>query len=115
MLGETGATVPSVYNFQSLALNVLPGSAQLQIVGPVIITLANGSLLNGSAGALAHPEWLTLQVAAGNLTISGNVTFNGRIVAPNSTLTLNGNAKINGTVKADRLTLNGASAIADPN
>ena len=113
VLGTAGATVPSVYNFQSLAINVLPGIAQIQVVGPIIINVANGSLMNGAVGASAHPEWLTLNVATGGLTISGNVRFNGRIVAPNSAVTLNLNAILFGSLVADRLTINGTSTLID--
>lgn len=114
VLGVEGATEPAVYNFQSLTLNTLPGSAKLQIVGPVIVTLANGTLINGTAGSAAHPEWLTLQIATGGLTISGTTAFNGNVIAPNGTVTLNSNATLNGTVVADRLTLNGTSLLNDP-
>jgi hypothetical protein len=113
VLGVLGATTPAIYNFQSLALNLLPGNAQIQVVGPVVITLGTGSLLNGNIGAPAQPDWLTLRVAAGNVTISGNVKFHGTIVAPNSALTLNGNATLNGNVIANRLTLNGTSMLND--
>jgi aryl-phospho-beta-D-glucosidase BglC (GH1 family) len=116
ILGVAGATQPAVYNLQSLTVNTLPGgSAQIQVVGPVIVNLASGTILNGSTGSAAHPEWLTLQIASGGLTISGKVTFNGNVVAPGGTVTLNGNATLNGTVAADRLTLNGASLLNDPN
>jgi hypothetical protein len=115
VLGVPGATVPAVYNFQSLALNILPGTAQIQVVGPVIINLANGSLMNGPTGSLAHPEWLTMNVAAGGLTLSGNFSFHGSVVAPNSAITLNSNVTLNGTLVADRLTINGTSVLNDPN
>lgn len=115
VLGVAGAAEPAVYNFQSLTVNTLPGgTAQIQVVGPVIVTLAGSTILNGSTGSAAHPEWLTLQLANGGVTISGNATLHGRVLAPRGTITLNGNAILDGTVVADRLTLNGNSLLSDP-
>jgi len=114
VLGVAGATSPAIYNLQSLALNVLPGSAKLQIVGPVILTVANSTLLNGAIGSPANPSWLVLRISNGGLTISSSATFSGDVIAPNGTVTLNNNAVLNGTVIADRLTLNGTSVLNDP-
>ena len=115
IFGIAGATEPAVYNLQSLTLNTLPGgNSQLQIVGPVVITLANGTVINGATGSSAHPEWLTLRIASGGLTLSGNVSLSGEVIAPNGTVILNGNCELNGTVTADRLTLNGTSLLAEP-
>lgn len=115
ILGVAGATEPSVYNLQSLSINTLPGgSAKLQVVGPVIVTLAGSTILNASTGSAEHPEWLTLRIASGGMTISGNGAFHGSVIAPNGTITLNGNATLNGTVASDRLTLNGTSLLSDP-
>ena len=106
VLGVAGSSTPSVYNLQGLIVN---GSGQLDIVGPVILNVssgvASGVVFNGNAGSSAQPDWLTLNVAAGNVTLNGNITFHGSIVAPNSTITLNG--KIRGTVTSSRLTING--------
>ena len=115
VLGVPGATTPAIYNLQSLTVNLLLGNAQLQIVGPVILTVANGTILSGTAGSAANPGWLTLRVANGGVTSSGNITIKGSITAPNGTVTLNGNATLNGTVVAQHLTLNGTSLINDPN
>ena len=103
-LGVAGATTPAVYNLQGLTLN---GNSSLQILGPVVIVLANGVSLNASVGASGHPEWLTLAVAAGGVTLNGNVAFRGSVIAPAGTVVINGNATLTGSVVADRLTLNG--------
>lgn len=103
--GEVGATEPAVYNLQSLTLN---SASQLQIVGPVVLTVANSAMVNNAvAGAAAHPEWLTLRVAAGGVTLNGTVGFHGAIVAPAGTVTLNGETLLAGRVVADRFTVNG--------
>jgi len=111
ILGVAGATTPAVYNLQGLTLN---GNAQLQIVGPVIIVLANGGSIDGAVAATGNPAWLTLAVASGGVTLNGNVTFRGSIVAPTGTVTINGNATLTGTVVADRLTINGNGLLKQP-
>jgi rhamnogalacturonan endolyase len=112
-LGVAGATAPAVYHLQDLGINLQSGNAKLQIVGPVIITVANGTVINGLAGSAAHPEWLTLRIAGGGLTIAGG-TFHGDVVAPNGAVTLEDAATLNGAVVSDQLTLDGSSILNDP-
>jgi hypothetical protein len=111
VLGVAGSTTPAVYNFQSLVLN---GEGQIQLAGPVIITVASGLTLNGGVGTAAHPEWLTLRVASGGLTLNGSITFNGYVIAPNGTVTINGNSTLTGGVTADRLMINGQGLLGQP-
>ncbi len=103
-LGVVGGTTPAVYNLQSLTVN---GNAKVEIVGPVILNLRNGLSLNGAMGNTAHPEWLELNVAAGGVTLNGNVSLAAQVVAPNGTVIVNGNSTLTGSVVSDRLTLNG--------
>jgi rhamnogalacturonan endolyase len=105
-LGVAGATTPAVYNLQGLTLN---GSARLLVVGPVVVTLANGVTLNASAGNPAHPEWLALRVASGGLTLNSGVTLSGFVTAPSGTVMLNGT--LNGRAVSDRLTINSGGAL----
>ncbi len=104
VLGVANATVPVVYNFQHLTLN---GSSHLDVVGPVVVTLANGVSANGSIGVSAHPAWLALNFASGGLTLNGNVSVHGYVTAPSGTVTINGNSQLVGGLVADRLTING--------
>ena len=104
LLGTAGATTPKVYHFQSLTLN---GNSRLDVVGPVIVTLANGMSANGSMGTSANPVWLTLNVASGGLTLNGNVSVHGHVVAPSGTVIINGGSQLVGGLIADRLTING--------
>jgi endo-1,4-beta-xylanase len=108
VFGTAGATEPTIYNLQGLTLN---GSSQLQVVGPVIVNVANTVLVNGTAvaGASAHVDWLMLNIAAGGLTINGLATVNGAVVAPTGTVIVNGRLK--GSVIADRLTINGNGVV----
>jgi hypothetical protein len=103
-LGVAGSTTPTVYHLQRLTVN---GNAQVEIVGPVILHLANAISLNGSMGNGAHPEWLELNIASGGLTLNGNVNLFGSVTAPNGGVTVNGNSTLSGGVRCDRLTVNG--------
>ncbi len=111
VLGVAGSSTPAVYNLQNLALN---GNSRLVIAGPVVLTLANGTTLNGSVGSPDHPEWLSLEVAGGGVTLNGGASFDGFVVAPSGTVTINGNSHLTGNVEADRLTLNGNGVLAEP-
>lgn len=110
-LGVPGATEPAVYHLQNLTLN---GGGALRVAGPVIVTLANGVSLNGSAGAEGHPEWFTLFVASGGVTLNGNATLHGHVVAPAGAVVINGGAELVGSIAADRLTINGSGRLSDP-
>ena len=112
IFGEPGATVPAVYHLQSLQLN---GTSQLLIVGPVRLVLAQGVALNGSVLSAGDPEWLTLEVASGGVTLNGNVTLEGSVLAPAGTVTLNGNTTLTGRVASDRLVINGSGLLEQVN
>ncbi len=103
-LGVVGATQPAVYHFQGLTLN---GNSALQLAGPVIITLVSGLAANGQMGVSTNPEWLSLRIASGGLTLNGSVSIHGYVEAPAGTVTLNGSARLIGGVTSNRLTLNG--------
>ena len=111
ILGVAGATSPAVYNLQSLVLN---GSSQLVIVGPVTLTMASAVTANGSIGTAAHPEWLTLRLAAGGLTLNGKVTVAAYVTAPSGTITINGGTTLTGGVTCDRLVINSTGTLIDP-
>ena len=103
-LGVAGGTTPAVYFFQHLTLN---GTSRLDVIGPVVVTLANGVSANGSMGASANPAWLTLKFASGGLTLNGNVSVYGYVTAPSGPVTISGNAQLVGGLVADQLTING--------
>ncbi|MGE0862279.1 MAG: Ig-like domain-containing protein [Vicinamibacterales bacterium] len=104
VLGVAGATTPSVYNFQSLTLN---SGSSLQVVGPVIVTVKNSVAFNGPAGDMAHPEWLTLRVAAtGGLALNSGSSLYGYAEVPNGPVTINSGTELVGGLAADKLTMN---------
>lgn len=107
-LGVAGATAPAAYNFQNLTLN---GSSRLEVVGPVIVTLADAVSASGSLGSSANPSWLVFKLAGGGLTLNGGVSLHGYVTAPSGTITLNGNSQLVGGLIADRLVLNGNSLL----
>lgn len=110
-LGVPGSTEPTVYDIQSLQLN---SGAQIRIVGPVILTVANSVTVNGSnVGNASHLEWLVLRVYAGGLTLNNSSTMHGTIIAPAGSVAINGNAVVRGTITADRLTINGNGLLDD--
>lgn len=111
ILGVRGSTAPVLYNLQALQL---AGDSQVQLVGPVILTVANGATVQAEVGSAAHPEWLTLRVAAGGVLVSGTHTFRGAVVAPNGTVTLGGTVTLIGTVAADRLVIGGSAVLIQP-
>ena len=102
--GTAGATEPSVYYLQRLTLN---GTSRLDVVGPVVLVLANGGAVNGDMGNEDAPELLLLRVATGGLTLNGGADFYGLVDAPAGTVVVNGNATLTGIVISDRLTVNG--------
>ncbi len=110
-LGIAGATTPAVYNLQGLTLN---GNRALEVVGPVVLTLASGTSFNASLGNAAHPEWLEVRVASGGITLNGNVACYGSIIAPQGTVIVNGSTQLAGHVVADRFTINGNGTLANP-
>jgi len=109
VLGVAGATEPAVYELQSLTVNT---GGSVQIVGPVKLKLANGAAISGTVGSAAHPAWLQWENAGGGLTVNGNGTVNGIVVAPNSTVSISG--KLHGEVTADRLAIGGSGLVEAP-
>ncbi|HJQ24187.1 MAG TPA: PKD domain-containing protein, partial [Blastocatellia bacterium] len=103
VFGVAGSSTPSVYNLRSLTLN---GTTQLQIAGPVVLTLALGTTLNGTIGTPSSALWLTLKVASGSVTLNSGSLLYGTVIAPSSTVTINGNSTQTGSLQCDRLTVN---------
>ncbi|MFT3868557.1 MAG: Ig-like domain-containing protein [Nibricoccus sp.] len=111
VLGVAGATEPAVYNLQRLTMN---GNSTIQIVGPVVLRLANGVNFNGAGASGAADQPFTLEIANGDLTLNGSVSLSASVVIPNGRVTINGSAKLTGRVAADNLTLNGNGLLIDP-
>jgi RHS repeat-associated protein len=103
-LGVAGQTTPVTYNLSSFVIN---GNSQIQVVSPVILNLATGLNLNASVGVSSNPEWLKVNVATGNVTLNGNSSLYGGVIAPDSIVTINGNTLLVGNVVCKKLTING--------
>lgn len=109
ILGVAGATEPSVYSFQSLALDA---QTSLQVVGPVIVTLGRGLTLLSSAGNPDHADWLTLNVARGGVRLFGGSSLSAFVTAPKGIVLVSGNSRLCGKVTSDRLIVVGNGIIA---
>lgn len=110
-LGQVGAVEPAVYNVQGFTLN--GASSKLRVVGPVVLTLAQGLAANGTIGEATRPDWLRVRIAAGGLTLNSGVSAYGAVIAPSGTVLLNSGATLTGSVAADRLTLNSDALLTD--
>jgi hypothetical protein len=108
VLGVAGGLQAVNYNLQNLNLN---GNSILKIVGPVVLTVANGFTANGTVGASNNPAWLQLQVASGGFTLNGGCTVCGLVLAPNGTVIVNGNSTLAGTSASDQFILNGGGVV----
>jgi pectate lyase len=106
ILGVAGAIRPAVYNLQSLTLT---GNGRLDVVGPVVLNLAGNVALANAAGSSAHPQWLVVRIASGDLSVRGSLW--GYAAAPAGSVILNGGAQLTGGVAADRLALAGNSLL----
>lgn len=105
-LGVLGSTEAVVYAFQRLTL---ASNSAIKVVGPVVITVANGLAVNGTLGTSNNPDWLRLQVYGGDLTVNSGAGVYGNVVVPSGTVTLNG--PLTGGVTADRLTINSSGVL----
>ena len=108
VLGVAGGLQAVNYNLQNLNLN---GSSTLKIVGPVLLTVANGFTANGTVGASNNPAWLRLQVASGGFTLNGGCTVCGLVLAPSGMVIVNGNSTLVGTSASDQFTLNSGGLV----
>jgi hypothetical protein len=112
-LGVAGATQPSVYSFDTLAVG---NGAKVNIVGPVVLTLNPGSTStisiqnNVVVGNSLHPEWLQIKMYTGNLNLGNNGTLYGSVLAPQGTVTFENNSGFNGSVTAKTFLLNNNGA-----
>jgi hypothetical protein len=107
-LGIAGGTQPVVYNFQRLTLN---GQTQVQVVGPVIVNLANHCEANGTLGVPTAPARLILNVYSGGFTVDGGGNVYGFVNAPSGVVTVRGNSQLIGGVTCDELTVLGGGLL----
>jgi rhamnogalacturonan endolyase len=110
VLGVEGATEPTVYNLQSLTLN----GGMIEVVSPVMLTVAYGPQLNSSARSTTGSGKLTLRIARGGLTLNGSAQLSAEVIAPNGWVIVNGGAKLEGRVTSDWLIINGRGLLQEP-
>ena len=108
VIGVAGAVQPVTYNLQNLTLS---GSSTLKVVGPVILTVANGFTASGAVGSSNNPAWLQLNIASGNFTISGGSIVYGLVAVPNGLVTIDGSGTLVGTSASTNFVLSGSGLV----
>jgi len=102
-LGVANSSSPAIYNFQRLDLN---GDSSLEVAGPVIVTLKDGSSFNSDEiGNIDHPDWLFLNVAHGGINLNNGVLFYGHLLVPDGNVGIHSYAVLAGTVTSKDLNL----------
>lgn len=102
VIGVAGTTQPATYNLQNLILN---GNSTLKVVGPVILTVANGFIANGSIGNFKNPSWLQLNIASGDLTLNCGSIVYGLVAVPKGRVAVEGNSTLVGTCSSANFAL----------
>lgn len=111
VLGRVGSVDPSIYFLQSLSV---ADTAQVQVIGPVLLVLANGARVGGIVGNAAHPQWLTFAVATGGVTWYSGSQGYAYVVAPLGRVAIAHGASLIGQICADRLLIESGGTLADP-
>jgi hypothetical protein len=111
VLGTSGATAASVYNFGSISVG---GGGQISVVGPVVLVVNGKAVINGNIGNSAVPAWLVLGIPSGTFTLSTNSLVSGTVVAPNGTVIINAGCEILGTVTAATLDIASGGVLQQP-
>jgi rhamnogalacturonan endolyase len=109
-LGSPAAGVPAVYNLQGLTLKE---GSRLEIRGPVILNVGSGVTIQGEAGNSGKPEWLTLRISSGGITVDG-VVLDAYVIAPGGIATVNTGGTVRGGVAADRIVIRSGGGLITP-
>lgn len=109
VLGHAGTTAPEIYNLESLDI---ADGASLRIAGPVWLVISEGAHLDGTVGDACHPEWLSISVASGSVSV--DAVMHGYILAPHSTVTVGAGARLIGQVSSDRLVVQANAILEEP-
>jgi alpha-tubulin suppressor-like RCC1 family protein len=100
VFGVAGAVHPVAYNFQNLTFG---GCSRMQVVGPVLVTVACDFDVDGTIGAASAPAWLTLNLFSEGVTIDNGAALYGHVCAPRGAVNVRHNALLIGGVVSDRL------------
>ncbi len=101
---------PVTYSFDSLQLN---SSADLVIVGRVILNIRNGFAVNNGSvlGNSANPDWLQINVWNGNVAANSGSSIYGRLYVPGHRVDLNNGSVLTGAVTANALQINSSATV----
>ncbi|HUG12079.1 MAG TPA: Ig-like domain-containing protein [Opitutaceae bacterium] len=111
VLGVAGSSEPLVYNLQGL---VLKEGSQLQIAGPVRLTVANGVTNQGNVGNVDYPRWLDLRIAAGDLTLKDAAVLHSVVRIPQGAVSIDEDSILQGEIIADQLILKEGGYLSQP-
>jgi len=100
ILGNPGDTEPAVYHFQKLRF---VWGSQLQIVGPVVINVAEGFTSGAVLGNTDYPGLLTMNIQWGGLNIVNGGCFYGNLKAPKGHVNISHGSILVGSVEARKL------------
>lgn len=100
ILGVAGTTEPTRYEIRSL--DIQAGGA-VEVIGPVVVTLAGGATWRGQVGNLEAPFWLDVRFAHGDLAVTAPGRVYGYVTAPEGLVSLDAGATLTGGVAGDRV------------
>lgn len=108
VLGSAGSREPLRYELQSLEVQL---GSSLTLLGPVVVTVADGLTIEGSAGNADSALWLDLRVAGGKVSVGRKGVLWGFVTAPKSLVSVAAGGRLVGGAASDELKLEaGASA-----
>jgi len=99
-LGVAGTTEPTRYEFRSLDVQ---SGGEMNLIGPVVVTVAKGGTWRGRAGNTDAPLWLDLRIAGGGMIFGAGADFYGLLSAPDGSITVRNGSKLTGGVIADEI------------
>lgn len=108
VLGVAGSSAPVSYAFEKLECE---GGSALEVVGPVIVTIGRSASFHDAVGNAAHPEWLEIRLAAGEIKFGSKADAAAFVSAPSGRLVLEGQSRLKGGARVHRLAVGGASTL----
>jgi hypothetical protein len=108
VLGVSKATQPSHYVFRTLSVGP---NAQIRLLGPVTISLASDSSVDGVAGNPNRPEWLDVRVSSGSFVLGNRAELHGFVAASDGAVQLKPGANLVGGIAAEDVTIAGKARV----
>jgi hypothetical protein len=109
VLGKAGSVRPERYDFESLELRE---GAEIDLVGPVVITVGQVAKLSGRIGRPDLPQWLDLRIAGGAVDVVEGAAIHGAVYAPRSEVRLKAKGEVRGWVGGERVVIEAGGRVA---